>query len=470
MSTDSNDSTVIDTSSRGPLLLLLGSGVLWLVISGVLALIASIQLHTPTFFADCAWFTFGRAQALRETAFVFGWLANAGLALGLWITIRLGGEAMRAGNWVVVGALFWNLGVGLSLVGIAAGDAVGHAFFQIPAYAQPLLLIAYGAVGVAGVLAWSGRRHESGFASQWYVFAALFLFPWLFSVAQMTLVWFPVRGVLQAIVAGWFAQGLFSLWLAPLALACAYYLLPKITGRVLPAYQFAVYGFWTLIVVGCWTGGRHLIGGPVPAWVTSVAIAACSLMLFHYVLVFLNFRSAIGTKSSALYLTSFGILAYLLTGLVEAVISLRGVAVHAQFTFVEQAVQQLSLYGAVSMVFFGSLYFAVPRLVGKNWSSSFLTGGHVALATVGVVLLVVALAAAGYAQNQTMFGATQPANFTEVASATRPWLLVATAAQVALLFANLMLLVNFAQTVAALAPIRAAVNPASGRALKAVLS
>jgi hypothetical protein len=219
MSTDSNDSTAIDTHSRGPLLLLLGSGVLWLVISGVLALIASIQLHTPTFLADCAWLTFGRVQALRETAFVYGWLANAGLALGLWIAVRLGGEVMRAGNWVVVGTLFWNLGVSLSLVGIAAGDAAGHTFFQIPSYAQPLLLVAYGAIGVAGVLAWAGRRRETGFASQWYVFAALFLFPWLFSVAQVTLVWLPVRGVLQTIVAGWFTQGVYSLWLAPLALA-----------------------------------------------------------------------------------------------------------------------------------------------------------------------------------------------------------------------------------------------------------
>jgi cytochrome c oxidase cbb3-type subunit 1 len=163
-------------------------------------------------------------------------------------------------------------------------------------------------------------------------------------------------------------------------------------------------------------------------------------------------------------------LAYLLSGLVEAVISLRGVALHTQFTFVEQAVQQLSLYGAVSMVFFGALYFAVPRLVGKSWSSSFLAGGHASLVTVGVVLLVVALTAAGFAQNQTMFGATQPAKFADVASATRPWLLVATAAQVALLLGNLMLLVNFAQTVAALVPFRAAVNPVSRPALKSVLS
>jgi hypothetical protein len=47
---------------------------------------------------------------------------------------------------------------------------------------------------------------------------------------------------------------------------------------------------------------------------------------------------------------------------------------------------------------------------------------------------------------------------------------VATAAQVALLLGNLMLLVNFAQTVAALVPFRAAGNPVSRPALKAVLS
>jgi cytochrome c oxidase cbb3-type subunit 1 len=468
MSTDSNDSSAIDAHARGPLLLLLGAGLLWLVLSGVLALVVSIQLHTPSFLADCPWFTYGRAQALRESAFVYGWLANTGLALGLWIVARLGGETMRAGNWVAVGGLFWNLGVVLSLIGIAAGDASGHGLFQIPAYTQPLLLVAHGAVAVAGILAWSGRRQEATFASQWYVFAALFLFPWLFSVAQVTLVWFPVRGVMQSIVAAWFAQGLYSLWLAPLALACAYYLLPKVTGRVLPAYPFAKVGFWTLAVVGSWTGGRHLIGGPFPAWVASMSIAACSLLLFHYLVVFLNLRNVIGSKGTAMYFTSFGLLAYLLSGVADAVVSLRGVAVQTQFTFVDQAMQQLALYGAISMMFFAALYFAVPRLVGKTWASAGLVAGHTVLASFGVALLVVALAAAGLIQGHALLG--DAAKFSNIAAATRPWMLAATAAQVALLLANLMLLVNFVQTVAAIASPRVGSAPVSTPALKAVLS
>lgn len=447
MSTDSNEVSTIDSHARGPLLLLLGSGLVWLVVSGVLALIASVQLHTPGFLAGCAWLTYGHTQALQETAFIYGWLANAGLALGLWVLARLGGEPLRAGNWVIVGALFWNFGVTLGLVGIMAGDATGHGLFQLPRYVQPLLLVAYGAIAVAGVLAWSGRRSESTFASQWYVFAALFLFPWLFSAAQVMLMWVPVHGVLQAVTAGWYAQGAFTLWLAPLALAVAYYVVPKVTGRVLPAYQFASLGFWTLIVVGSWTGGRHLIGGPVPVWIPSLAIASCSLLVFHYVVVLLNLRGAIGGGGTVLNLTAFGLIAYVLGGFADAFTSIRGFAVITQFTFFTQAQQQLALYGGISMLLFGALYFALPRLTGKPWGSAALISGHATLAVIGVVLLVVSLGGAGWIQGHALLN--PEVKFSEIALSTRPWLLAATAAQAMLLLGNLILVVNFLMTLAA---------------------
>src|SRR5436190_5777954 len=84
--------SAIDTQARGPLLFLIGSGLVWLVVSGVLSLIASLQLHSPAFLSDCPWFTYGHTQAMAETAFVYGWLANAGLAAVTWILGRLGGS------------------------------------------------------------------------------------------------------------------------------------------------------------------------------------------------------------------------------------------------------------------------------------------------------------------------------------------------------------------------------------------
>src|ERR1017187_3923660 len=75
--------TAADSSSRAPLLVLLLAALAWLVAAGLLGLVASIQLHSPRFLSDCPVLTYGRMAALAETAFVYGWLANAGLGLAL---------------------------------------------------------------------------------------------------------------------------------------------------------------------------------------------------------------------------------------------------------------------------------------------------------------------------------------------------------------------------------------------------
>lgn len=440
----STEVTAIDTASRGPLLYLIGSGLVWLVLSGILALITSIQLHSPQFLADCSWLTHGRAQALRETAFVYGWLANVGVAVALWVLARLGGEPLRALNWLLFGAVFWNLGIAVGLIGIAIGDMTSFSLLQLPRYVQPLLFFSYATMAVAGVLAWTGRRNERLFAAQWYAIAALFSFPWLLSAAQIVLLWAPVQGTVQAIAAGWYAQSVWTLWLAPLALAGAYYVVPKVSGRALRSYEFAGLGFWTLIVVGGWSGGRHLIGGPVPAWIATMAVAATSLLLGHYFVVLLNLRGVLGAAGTAVKFIAFGLGAYLLGGLLDAITAFRGVAVATQFTLFNQAQQELGLYAAVSMMLFGAIYFAVPRLTGRAWASGALVSGHRVLVSLGVVTLVAALAFGGWKQGADLLNAEK--SFADILAGLKPALLAITAAHAVLLVANLLLLVNFVRS------------------------
>jgi cytochrome c oxidase cbb3-type subunit 1 len=309
------------------------------------------------------------------------------------------------------------------------------------------MLVAYGAIAVSGILAWMGRRNEGTFAAQWYAVAALFLFPWLSSLAQLVLLWTPVRGVSQAVAGAWYAQGVWTLWLAPLALAGAYYVVTKVTGKTLPSYDMAPLGFWTLILVGAWTGGRHLIGGPVPAWVSTVAVVASVVLLVHYLMVGVNLSIAWGTKSSSLGFIRFGLVAYLLAGVLDAVFSFRVNALHAQFTFVEVAFQQLALYGGLSMLFFGAIYFMVPRLTGNAWASANLAIGHKFLVMLGVVALIVALLFGGWAQATDLLN--PKTEFADILEHLQVPLLVVSAAQLVLILANFLLLVNFLQTISA---------------------
>jgi cytochrome c oxidase cbb3-type subunit 1 len=198
MTTASPEVSEIDASARFPLSLLIAFALCWLVISGALALVNFAQTLSPTLLADCPVLTYGRLRGIQETIFIYGWVANVGLAASLWILGRLSGSPLRSLNWVIVGTVFWNLAITLGVVGIALGEGTSFALLRMPRHVQPLMLVAFGAIAVPGILAWTGRSRRGTFAAQWYAVAALFLFPWLFSAAQVMLEWVPVRGVLQA--------------------------------------------------------------------------------------------------------------------------------------------------------------------------------------------------------------------------------------------------------------------------------
>jgi cytochrome c oxidase cbb3-type subunit 1 len=432
-----------DPAARRPLGLLIASALLWLVLSGVLALIATIQLHTPSFLASCPQLTHGRLQALQESVFVYGWAANAGFAVAIWILHRLGGSALRGGGLSMVGTLFWNLGVTIGLIGIATGDMTGVPFLQLPRYAQPLLLVAYVAIATPGILAWTGRREGSTFAAQWYAVAALFLFPWIYSAAQMLLIFAPVHGTVQAVVAAWFAESAISLWLIPVALATAYYLVPKITGQTIANYDFAVHGFWTLIFVAPWTGARQLVGGPVPVWIPTMAVVCATLVLFHFLIVTLNLRAGLcgGRGNAVLSFVSFGLLSYLIGGIVAAVVSFHAFAETLQFTFFTFAQLKFILAGAFSLTIFGAIYFLLPRTVGIEWPSSGLIRAHLGLALLGLAVTVICLAVGGYVQGHDLHDPSL--NFAAIAAHTKPWLLGATAGEALLLLGSLVLTVHF---------------------------
>lgn len=437
----------IDANARFPLSLLLASALLWLVVSGVLALLSYAQTLNPAFLADCSVFTYGRTRGMQETAMIYGWVANAGFVIALWILGRLGGAPLRSLNWAVVGTIFWNVGVTVGLIGIAMGNGTSVAMLHLPAYVQPLLLVSFAAIAVPGVLAWTGRQRRTTFAAQWYAVAALFLFPWLFSAVQVMVVWFPVRGTLQAVAAGWFVQGAWTLWIAPLALAAAYYLVPKITGRVIPSYDFASLSFWTLLVVGGWTGGRHLIGGPVPAWMATIAIVSCGLLVFHYVVTAINLRGAFGHHSISLKFVAVGVVAYVIGGFADAVTAMRSVAAATQFTWFSHAQAELAVVGAFSMIAFGAFYFLVPRILNQPWPSAAMIRGHFGAALLGTVGLIAGLTVAGLVQGRDLADAT--VTFADIAGHVRPWLLLALAGQALLLLGNVVLAFHFLRIVIA---------------------
>ncbi len=271
VSTPANPDQVarIDSSCR-VLLLPIVSALVWLLISSLFALITSVKLHSPTVLADCSWLTYGHTRPAANDAFVYGFASQAGLAVALWILCRLGRTTLVGIVPIAIGSLFWNLGVTIGIVAILSGNTTGFDWLEFPSAGSAILLASYALLGTCALLTFKARRNEELYPSQWYILAALFWFPWLYTTARLLLIWFPVRGVMQLAVNVWFANGLFTLWLTSLALAVLFYFIPKLIKAPLHSRTLAVLGFWSLAAFGCWAGFYR--GLPLPAWMVSAGI------------------------------------------------------------------------------------------------------------------------------------------------------------------------------------------------------
>jgi cytochrome c oxidase cbb3-type subunit I len=418
----------IDLSTRAPLLVFLVSGVVWLLLASALGLISAIQLHNPGFLGESAWSTFGRIRPAFLNAFVYGWAFNGAFAVTLWLMARLTGSAIRGVGLAVVGGLFWNAAVAVGVVGILAGHTTGFEFLEMPGYVAPILFAAYAAIGAVILANFRLARGPSLYVSQWYLLGALFWFPWFYTAAQMMLVYSPVRGTVQSIVATWYVGNLIGLWFVPVGLAAIYYLLPKLLGRPVAHYAVARLGFWSLVIFWTWAGARQLVGSPVPVWVQAAGSAACLVLVVPIFALSLNFFGSLSGQwrkvgaSPTLRFTAFAAISFLVAGVGEMALALRSVAQYAQFTYVTQALVQIELYAFFSMAVFGAAYFILPRILRREWPSAALITAHFWSSAAGITLAVVCLVVGGWLQGLATLDVEAYPSYVDVVARTIPFL------------------------------------------------
>jgi cytochrome c oxidase cbb3-type subunit 1 len=101
----------------------------------------------------------------------------------------------------------------------------------------------------------------------------------------------------------------------------------------------------------------------------------------------------------------------------------------------------LGLYGFVTMVLFGSIYFVEPRITGREWPSPFLISAHFWLVTVGLAIYVIALSIGGWLQGKAMLDASVP--FMESVRITIPYLKARTLGGAMMVLGHLVFVTHF---------------------------
>jgi len=417
---------LIDASTRVPVLMFYTSAIVWLLIGTVLAMLVSIKMHAPDLLGNVSFLTWGRLRPAHTNIMIYGWASMAAMGTAVWLMARLCRTVLRRPLLLVAGAGFWNLGVLIGVVAVLAGQSTGYQWLEFPPYAAVVLFVAYTIIMSWAVLMFRFRRGEQIYITQWYLLGAFLWFPWLFAAAQLMLFAVPVQGVLQASVSWWYANNLLFLWFGAIGLGTAYYMIPKVIGRPVYSYHLATIGFWTYALFSSWTGMQRMVDGPFPAWMITASIAATILTIIPVATVGLNHHMTMQgyfpllRYSPTLRFTVFGAISYTVFSAVGVLLCLRSVARYVNFTQASVAYYHMGLYAFVSMILFGSMYYIVPRLVGREWRYASLIKLHFWASAYGVGLMSLMLLAASVVEGSEHEDPTFI--FTQVVQSILPYL------------------------------------------------
>lgn len=412
-----------DRSSAFPAFVLIACAVVWLIVASAAGLLSSLKFHWPDLLTDQAWLSLGRLRTMHLNAVAYGWAPLGLLGLAIWLLPRLLQIPLLGGRLAVVGALLWNAGLVAGLGALAIGINAGMEWLEIPWQIGGLFAVGGMLVGLPMAFMLTRRKVHHLYVSVWYIGAALFWFPTLYVVAKIPGLHF---GVEQATMNWWYGHNVLGLFYTPLSIACVYYFLPKVIGRPVRSYNLSLLGFWTLAFFYGQVGAHHLIGGPIPEWLITLSIVQSVMMIIPVVAFSVNQHLTLKGHFSALKHSHvlrfivFGAVMYTVASLQGSFQALRSFNAVTHFTHFTVAHAHLGMYGFVSMVIFGGVYFVMPRILNVRWPRPALISLHFWLVVAGYAVYMVTLSIGGILQGLILLDPARP--FMDSVAVTLPWL------------------------------------------------
>ncbi len=354
--------------------------------------------------------TFGRLRPLHTNAVIFAFTGNfifAGVYYSLQRLLKT-----RLFNDLLSNIHFW----GWQLIIVSAAITLPMGLTQGKEYAELIwpIDIAIALIWVVFAINFFGtiaiRKVKHLYVAIWFymsmviTIAVLHIVNSLAVPATLTRSYPLYAGMTDALVQWWYGHNAVGFLLTTPILGLMYYFLPKSVQRPVFSYRLSIIHFWALIFLYIWAGPHHLLYSALPDWAQTLG------MIFSVMLIapswggmlngLLTLRGAWDrlrtdpiVKFWAVAVTFYGMSTF-----EGPMMSIRAVNSLSHFTDWTIGHVHSGALGWVGMAAFAMIYWLVPRVWKTELFSVKAATLHFWIATIGIVLYVVAMWAAGITQ------------------------------------------------------------------------
>jgi cytochrome c oxidase cbb3-type subunit 1 len=442
------------------------AAVVWGVVGMLVGVVIAAQLLWPELNLDTPWLSYGRLRPLHTNAVIFAFGGCALFATSYYVVqrtsqVRIFGDKLAAFTF-----WGWQAVIVLAAITLPLGYTSGKEYAELEWPIDILIAVVWVAYAIVFFGTIARRKVQHIYVANWF-FGAYILTVALLHIVNSAAI--PVTfwksysayaGVQDAMVQWWYGHNAVGFFLTAGFLGMMYYFIPKQANRPIYSYRLSVVHFWALIFTYMWAGPHHLHYTALPDWTQSLG------MLFSLILLAPSWGGMINgimTLSGAWHkLRTDPILKFLIVSL-----SFYGMSTFEGPMMSIKTVNALSHYtdwtighvhsgalGWVAFISFGSLYYLIPRLVGRieMYSVRAITL-HFWIATIGVVLYISSMWIAGVMQG-LMWRAmssdgTLTYSFVESVKATYPFYAIRLAGGVLFLGGMLIMAWNVTRTLMA---------------------
>ncbi len=382
------------------------TSAVWMAIATFTGLLGATELIAPDLTSAWGWLEFGRIRPIHVNLVIFGFVGPGLFSAAVYILPRLLRTSLYSERLGVLTVSAWNITLLAATVSLSLGYSQGREYAEM---VWPIdVLIVVGLLLLFFNLVMTVRKREEPvlYVSVWYMLAAVILTASTFALGNV--IWQPSTGALagipDAIILWFYGHNVFGLFLTPLSIGVAYYVIPRACRAPLYSHTLSLIGFWALIVVYTHIGTHHLLQVPVPTWLKVIAIVDSVAMVIPVMAFLINIWYTVKGKLGEIHadigarFIFSGTIMYFFVSIQGSMMALPDVQRVTHFNNWVVGHAHIGVLGFSGMIAIGGLYHVLPLMLRRPVYSLFLADLQYWLILIGVSGFAVVLTIAGLIQ------------------------------------------------------------------------